>query len=74
MLADKSMGERHSPNCGDLSQGAALAAPSFSNDAVTFSTLNGMIYPDYAANGMWIYSGDWSQIPGYIDGFLSGAI
>jgi LCP family protein required for cell wall assembly len=51
----------------------AIAAPSFSNDGVTFATLNGLIYPDTAPNGMWIYSGDWSQIPGYVEGFLSGA-
>jgi polyisoprenyl-teichoic acid--peptidoglycan teichoic acid transferase len=52
----------------------ALAAPSFSNDSVTFGTLNGLVYPDSTAAGMWIYSGDWSQIPGYVESFLSGAI
>lgn len=51
----------------------ALAAPNFSNDNVAFSTLNGLVYPDTAPGGMWIYSGDWSQIPGYVEGFLSGA-
>jgi len=51
----------------------ALAAPSFSNDSVVFSSLDGMVYPDSTSSGMWIYSGDWSQIPGYVDGFLSGA-
>jgi LCP family protein required for cell wall assembly len=50
----------------------ALAAPSFTNDGVTFATLNGLVYPDTAPNGMWIYSGDWSQIPGYVQGFLNG--
>lgn len=52
----------------------ALAAPSFSNDDVTFGTLNGLVYPDTAANGMWIYSGDWSQIPAYVEGFLNGTV
>ena len=52
----------------------ALSAPSFTNDSVFFTTLNGLIYPDTAANGMWIYSGDWSQIPGYVEGFLNGDI
>lgn len=52
----------------------ALAAPDFSNDHVTFGTLNGLVYPDTAPGGMWIFSGDWSQIPGYVQGFLSGAI
>jgi polyisoprenyl-teichoic acid--peptidoglycan teichoic acid transferase len=50
----------------------ALAAPSFTNDGATFATLNGLIYPDTAPGGMWIYSGDWSQIPGYVQGFLNG--
>jgi LCP family protein required for cell wall assembly len=51
----------------------ALAAPNFTNDGVTFSTLNGLVYADTAPGGMWIYSGDWSQIPGYVEAFLSGA-
>lgn len=50
----------------------ALAAPSFSNDSVVFGTLNDLVYPDSTAEGMWIYSGDWSQIPGYVEGFLNG--
>jgi LCP family protein required for cell wall assembly len=50
----------------------ALAAPSFHNDGVSFATLNGLVYPDTAPGGMWIYSGDWSQIPGYVQGFLNG--
>lgn len=50
----------------------ALAAPNFSNDGVTFGTLNGLVYADTAPNGMWIYSGDWNQIPGYVEAFLSG--
>jgi LCP family protein required for cell wall assembly len=52
----------------------ALAAPDFTNDNVFFSTLNDYIYADSAPNGMWIYSGDWSQIPGYVQGFLDGSI
>jgi len=51
----------------------ALAAPDFSNDNVLFTTLANYIYCDYAGD-MWIYSGDWSQIPGYVQGFLDGSI
>jgi LCP family protein required for cell wall assembly len=50
----------------------ALAAPAFSNDGVTFANLTALVYPDTAPGGMWIYSGDWSQIPGYVQGFLNG--
>lgn len=52
----------------------ALAAPDFTNDGVEFGTLAGLVYPDTAPGGMWIYSGDWSQIPGYVEAFLSGQI
>jgi len=52
----------------------AHAAPSFTNDNVTFGTLTGMIYPDSTDTGMWIYSGDWSQIPGYVQSFLAGEL
>ncbi|MGH2532559.1 MAG: LCP family protein [Thermomicrobiales bacterium] len=51
----------------------ALAAPQFSTDSVAFATLNAYIYPDTASNGSWIYSGDWSQLPGFVQGFLAGA-
>jgi polyisoprenyl-teichoic acid--peptidoglycan teichoic acid transferase len=51
----------------------ALAAPDFSNDNVSFTTLANYIYGDYAGD-MWIYSGDWNQIPGYVQGFLDGSI
>jgi LCP family protein required for cell wall assembly len=52
----------------------ALAAPSFNNDGVFFANLVGLVYPDTAPGGMWIYSGDWSQIPGYVQGFLNGDV
>ena len=52
----------------------ALAAPSFSNDLVTFGTLSGLVYEDSTSSGMWIYSGDWSRIPGFVEDFLSGSI
>jgi LCP family protein required for cell wall assembly len=51
----------------------ALAAPNFSNDNVAFTTINGYVYPDTAPNGAWIYSGDWSSLPGFVQGFLAGA-
>lgn len=49
----------------------ALAAPRFINDGVQFTTLSDYIYPDTAPDGAWIYSGDWSQIPGFVQGFLA---
>jgi LCP family protein required for cell wall assembly len=52
----------------------ALAAPSFTNDDVAFASLSGYVYADTAPNGMWIYSGDWSNIPSFVEGFLNGDI
>jgi len=51
----------------------ALSAPDFTNNDVSFTTLSNYIYGDYAGD-MWIYSGDWSQIPGYVQGYLDGSI
>ncbi len=51
-----------------------LAAPRFSNDDVIFATLTPYLYSDYAPNGAWIYAGDWSQLPGLVQGFLSGTV
>ncbi len=51
----------------------ALAAPSFTADSVAFTDLLPYVYSDYTTAGMWVYSGDWSQIPGVVQGFLAGA-
>jgi LCP family protein required for cell wall assembly len=50
----------------------ALAAPNFSNDGVAFANLRELVWEDTAPGGMWIYSGDWTQIPSYVQGFLNG--
>lgn len=52
----------------------ALAAPDFSNDDVVFATLTPYLFADYAPNGAWIYAGDWSQLPGLVQGFLAGTV
>lgn len=52
----------------------ALAAPSFTAESVSFTDLDDFVWGDSTSEGMWIYSGDWSQIPGYVQGFLNGEI
>lgn len=52
----------------------ASVAPEFTNDNVGFGSLLPYLYPDYAPDGAWIYSGDWSQIPGFVQGYLTGTI
>ncbi len=51
----------------------ALAAPNFSAATVEFTDLLPYVYSDYTAQGMWVYSGDWSQIPTVVQDFLAGA-
>jgi LCP family protein required for cell wall assembly len=50
----------------------ALAAPSFKAESITFTDLDDFVYGDTTSEGMWIYSGDWNSIPGYVQGFLDG--
>jgi LCP family protein required for cell wall assembly len=52
----------------------ALAAPSFKAESISFTDLDDFIWGDTTSEGMWIYAGDWSQIPNYVQGFLDGAI
>jgi LCP family protein required for cell wall assembly len=52
----------------------ALAAPSFTTESVEFTDLLSFVWGDTTSEGMWIYSGDWSQMPGYVQGFLNGTI
>jgi anionic cell wall polymer biosynthesis LytR-Cps2A-Psr (LCP) family protein len=50
----------------------ALAAPSFKAEAISFADLDDFVWGDTTSEGMWIYSGDWNSIPGYVQGFLDG--
>jgi LCP family protein required for cell wall assembly len=50
------------------------AAPQFTNDSVGFGSLLPYVSPGSTDAGAWIYVGDWSQIPGYVEGFLNGDI
>ena len=52
----------------------ALAAPDFRNENVKFATIQHLVYDDTGPNGMYIYSGMWDQIPGFVQGFLDGSI
>ena len=50
------------------------AAPQFTNDSIGFGSLLPYVSPGSTDAGAWIYVGDWSQIPGYVEGFLNGDI
>jgi LCP family protein required for cell wall assembly len=52
----------------------ALAAPDFSNDGVAFGVITPYLWPGSDPYGAWIYQGDWSQLPGLVQGFLDGSV
>lgn len=52
----------------------ALTAPEVSNDNVAFGSISSLLWSDYASTGAWIWNGDWSVIPGYVQQFLRGEI
>jgi polyisoprenyl-teichoic acid--peptidoglycan teichoic acid transferase len=39
---------------------------------VIFGTMTDYVWSDTTASGMWVYQGDWSVLPGYVQGFLNG--
>lgn len=49
-------------------------APTILSDRVTMLSLLPYVYGATTDSGMWIYSGDWSVIPGYVQGVLDGSI
>lgn len=50
----------------------AIAAPAFQDEDITFTTLTPYLWGDTAPNGMWIYNGDWTQLPGIVQAALDG--
>lgn len=60
---------------GKTEQLALLGAvPDFDEKSVGFGSLLPYVSPGSTDSGMWIYVGDWGQIPGYVEGFLNGDI
>jgi polyisoprenyl-teichoic acid--peptidoglycan teichoic acid transferase len=46
--------------------------PVLSADDVVFGTITQELWGDTTESGMWVYRGDWSTLPGYVQGFLAG--
>jgi LCP family protein required for cell wall assembly len=43
-------------------------------DLVEWGTMTHLLWGDTTASGMWVYQGDWTVLPGYVQGFLNGEI
>lgn len=62
-------------NVPDAIESQLIAAvPTIDPANVIFGTLTEYLWSDTTASGMWVYQGDWSTMPGYVQGFLNGEI
>lgn len=52
----------------------AAAAPNIPVENVHWGTITHLLWGDVVAGGMWVYQGDWAQLPGYVQSFLNGEI
>lgn len=50
------------------------AVPNIDPANVVWGTMTDYIWGDTTASGMWVYQGDWSVLPGYVQSFLNGEI
>lgn len=50
------------------------AAPGIPAENVHWGTITHLLWGDVVSGGMWVYQGDWSQLPGYVQAFLNGEI
>lgn len=58
----------------DVQMQLIAAAPNIPLENVYWGTITHLLWGDVVAGGMWVYQGDWSQLPGYVQGFLNGEI
>ncbi len=47
-------------------------APDLSAEDIVFGTMTEYLWGDTTESGMWVYQGDWSTLPGIVQGFLAG--
>lgn len=50
------------------------AVPNIPAENVVWGTMTHLLWGDVVSGGMWVYQGDWAQLPGYVQGFLDGTI
>lgn len=46
--------------------------PKLSSQDLTFTNIEHLLWSGYTDGGAWIYEGDWSVLPGYVQGWLAG--
>lgn len=52
----------------------AAAVPTINPEDVVWGSMTHLLWSDTTETGMWVYQGDWTQLPAYMQAFLDGAI
>ena len=56
-------------------QGRLMAMlPELSREDLAFTNIEDQLWSGYTAEGAWIYQGDWSTLPGYVQAWLADEI
>lgn len=58
----------------DVQVQLAAAVPNIPAENIAWGTITHLLWGDVVSGGMWVYQGDWAQLPGYVQGFLDGTI
>lgn len=48
------------------------ALPDIQPENLSFTNIEERLWSDYTAGGAWIFQGDWSTLPGYVQSWLTG--
>jgi anionic cell wall polymer biosynthesis LytR-Cps2A-Psr (LCP) family protein len=48
--------------------------PRLGEEDLAFTNIEPMLWSGYTPGGAWIYQGDWSVLPGYVEGWLAGEV
>jgi anionic cell wall polymer biosynthesis LytR-Cps2A-Psr (LCP) family protein len=72
-LIDTLSGEVVNTNISTAIQARLIAMlPTLSGDNLAFTNIEDQLSPGYTSGGAWIYQGDWSTLPGYVQSWLAG--
>ena len=59
----------------DLLEGLLIGLlPDLAPESLAFTNIDDQLWADTTAGGAWIYQGDWTTLPGYVQSWLDGEI
>lgn len=56
----------------DIQAQLLTVLPDIQSENLSFTNIEALLWSDYTAGGAWIYQGDWSTLPAYVQSWLSG--